>query len=380
MMTDTAAESLAASYDDRDLLELFTRTGDERAFAAIVHRYTDFVFAACLRVLHDRARAEEAAQETFFKLLRQPKAVDRSLAGWLHRVATRHCIDQLRREGRRRKRELAHAQESLQRIDSWGELEPHLDEALDALPDSSRRLLVGHYLRGMTMRQLADERGSSPATVCRHMASALEDLRGQLRRRGILVLAAALGPLLAQQPASAAPATLQASLGKITMLGGASRGGGAVPGAGGGKWLVVCSAAMVCVGIAAGVALWSGTSLQLQSKSKPDPGSRGHTAAVVVMPPTPPPAATPARPSGLYLVLHLDAGDLRSDRVVMVQEPSSPSGNSTRAPGLERLAVVFADSHVRTMSFEEVDRLVLEQTGRPLRDWAGSETPRVRIP
>ena len=50
---------------DMSLLKRFSEAGDHAAFAEIIHRYAGVVFAACHRILHDSARAEDVSQETF---------------------------------------------------------------------------------------------------------------------------------------------------------------------------------------------------------------------------------------------------------------------------------------------------------------------------
>src|ERR1043165_9662227 len=79
---------IAPAQADADLLRRFT-AGDEEAFTQIVERYAGLVFCVCNRVLGDRARAEDVAQETFFRLLKSRSGISQSLGGWLHRAATR---------------------------------------------------------------------------------------------------------------------------------------------------------------------------------------------------------------------------------------------------------------------------------------------------
>ena len=61
---------LAPPENDFALLDRFANHGDEEAFAEIVRRYAGVVYATSYRVVQDRGRAEDVAQEVFFKLLR----------------------------------------------------------------------------------------------------------------------------------------------------------------------------------------------------------------------------------------------------------------------------------------------------------------------
>ena len=73
-------------------------------FSAAIDAHRKDVVLLCYRFLGSRAEAEEAAQETAIRAWRGRAGFrgDSSTRTWLHRIATRVCIDQLRhRRGRR---------------------------------------------------------------------------------------------------------------------------------------------------------------------------------------------------------------------------------------------------------------------------------------
>src|SRR5262249_8323774 len=76
---------------DVELLSAFERNQDEMAFSTIVGRHADLVWGVCLRVLRNRADAEDAFQATFLRLVRDAGRVrnPEALASWLYRAA--HC-------------------------------------------------------------------------------------------------------------------------------------------------------------------------------------------------------------------------------------------------------------------------------------------------
>src|SRR6266705_2658962 len=92
---------------DFDLLRRFVRQGDQAAFAAVVRRHLDLVYATALRKVEDQGAAEEVAQNVFSTLARKAWrfAPDDSLPAWLHKAALLESKTWLRGELRRRRRE-----------------------------------------------------------------------------------------------------------------------------------------------------------------------------------------------------------------------------------------------------------------------------------
>jgi RNA polymerase sigma-70 factor (ECF subfamily) len=83
---------------DAALVLAFQR-GDEAAFRALFEKYARAMVAFCHRFVRDPARAEELAQDVFLKVHRsapgwRPEA---SVRAWLYRIASNHCLNELRR-------------------------------------------------------------------------------------------------------------------------------------------------------------------------------------------------------------------------------------------------------------------------------------------
>jgi len=78
---------------------------DEHAFAAIVERHRDELDRHCARLLRSPADAEDALQETFLRAWRHRAHFSLegrwSFRGWLYRIATNACLDDLARRPRR---------------------------------------------------------------------------------------------------------------------------------------------------------------------------------------------------------------------------------------------------------------------------------------
>ena len=212
---------------DQQLLDDFFESGDELAFARLVNRYSALVYSASYRVLQNHAQAEEVSQETFFKLLNHSKQITTSLSGWLYQTAVRHSIDMVRADQSRKKREQKYAQQQPSQITTWKQLESHLDESLEQLPDDQRDLLVEHFLHGMTQRQIAAKHGWSTASTSRYIKKAIEQLRKKLQAQHLSV--GALPLLLSEYSHMIVPPELGMSLGKMALASGYVHAAAGIP-------------------------------------------------------------------------------------------------------------------------------------------------------
>ncbi len=208
---------------DRALVQRFVRDGDGEAFATLMNQYADMVFGTCRRVLGNDDQAADATQETFFQFLKDAGRVQGSLGGWLHQVATRRAVDLVRQETARRRREQAYATDVLPQAETWEEIAPLVDESLEALPEPLRDVLILHFLERRTTVQMARALGVSQPTISRRIATALEQLRQNLRARDVTVGLAGLQGMLAHG-APAAPLPLLHSLGKMALAHAAASG------------------------------------------------------------------------------------------------------------------------------------------------------------
>ena len=344
---------------DLDLLRRYIDADDAEAFAQIVRRYSSLVYYTCLRVLGDRERAEDAAQETFSRLMRNPEKVSHSLSAWLHRVATRHSIDVLRSDSARRRRERAY-QDRLERrrtpAEPWADVSAQVDEALSRLGDTQRALLVEHFIRGRTQAELARDAGVSKATMCRRMEAALAALR---RRMGCpaAVGTAALVGAWSQHAAAAVPETLALELSKMSLVSGSGFGvttagfGGSTytawPFVAFGATAGIAAVALVVLAIL-GLYRHAPAEGELQTGVSAIRAAVGEAEANLV--------EAPVADGLIYLSSPGDS--LRSDHIVAF----SIQG--------DQVSMVFGDSHVTTTPIHEARPLIEAQTGATLEQLA----------
>jgi RNA polymerase sigma-70 factor (ECF subfamily) len=201
---------------DASLLRKWQTEQDADAFSELVCRHAAMVFNACAHVIGDGAQAEELAQECFEELSQSPLKIEKSLAAWLHTVATHHALSRLRSEHRRKAREMKYADEQPATTEpGWDDIKTYVDEAVTLLPAGLREVIVLRFFDGKTHDAVAQELGVARATVQRRQQRGIEGIRKQLESKNIAVSAAALGVFLEAVPTHAATSAVLASLGKF---------------------------------------------------------------------------------------------------------------------------------------------------------------------
>jgi RNA polymerase sigma-70 factor (ECF subfamily) len=158
-------------------------TGGPEAFAPIVRRYQDAVFAVALARLGDFHEAEDVAQGVFvaaFERLGNLKDPSR-LGAWLRSVTIHHCIDRLRR--RRATRSLEHMDKqpgSSPAPEAELERREFRDQVLAAIARLSkvqRETTTLYYINGYSIGEVARMQEVPVGTVKRR----LHDARGRLK-------------------------------------------------------------------------------------------------------------------------------------------------------------------------------------------------------
>lgn len=205
---------------DSVLLDRYVRNGDPEAFAELVRRYAGLVYGTCLRATGNPQDAEDVAQECFLELARKANRIGSSMPGWLHSVARNRSIDMVRGAARRRAREEKSMTETNENYEpAWADIVPYVDEALEALPEPLKAIVLLHYFDGLSQKEVAERLDVSQPTVSRALDKSISMLRKHLAKTGIFASAAILATLLRSNAVSAAPQTLVISATKIGLSG-----------------------------------------------------------------------------------------------------------------------------------------------------------------
>jgi RNA polymerase sigma-70 factor, ECF subfamily len=159
---------------DAELLRAHV-AGDPNAFAVLVRRHQDRMWAIALRIMRNPEDAADALQDAYIAAFRRAGSYrgEAQVTSWLHRVVVNACLDRLRAM---RVRETEPLPENL---DRWSRLGSTMTKdpveikeqrnlviaALGTLNADQRAALVLVDMEGYSVEEAADILGCAPGTV-----------------------------------------------------------------------------------------------------------------------------------------------------------------------------------------------------------------------
>jgi RNA polymerase sigma-70 factor, ECF subfamily len=172
-----------------DELLTHARAGESSAFAALVRRYQRTVYSIALRMLNDRHRAEDLAQEVFLQLYRALDSIDSDthLAFWLRKVAVNRAIDRMRQESRHDGEPLTEAATIAgERAEDDPLLHRRMTELIAELSPAARAVVVLRYQEDLDPVEIASTLDMSINTVKSHLKRSLTQLRARVQGTAIV--------------------------------------------------------------------------------------------------------------------------------------------------------------------------------------------------
>jgi RNA polymerase sigma-70 factor (ECF subfamily) len=195
------------AQEDRALVER-VQAGDKEAFRTLVERHQRRAFSIAMSLVRDENDARELVQDAFLRVYKNIGTFQgqSSFFTWLYRIITNLSIDLIRKPGRqvaeldesRRGGHLAAVVDSeegstkefpfLSRIDGAdpadvvrrGEIALRLREALAALPEYHRGVILMREVEGLSYEEMAESMGVSKGTIMSRLFHARQKLQKAL--------------------------------------------------------------------------------------------------------------------------------------------------------------------------------------------------------
>lgn len=158
--------------------------GDRAAFERLYREHVGRVYALCLRLSAEPARAEELTQDTFVRAWQKLSTFrgDAALSTWLHRIAVNVTL-QSRRSRDRRNARIVEDGDLHDRVGRDGTRETiDLERAIRSLPSGARSVFILHDIEGYGHGEIAEMTGVAVGTSKAQLHRARRLLREALER------------------------------------------------------------------------------------------------------------------------------------------------------------------------------------------------------
>jgi len=191
-MVNATLQGTTGQLDGRTiLLQLLAEVarGNKSAFARLYGLTQAKLLGVALRILRDRALAEDVLQESYLKIWRHASSYDPAIASpmtWMATIVRHGAIDAVRR----RQIEAIASDDEMSALPSndpdpvdemhLARLRPKALAAFARLPEDKRRLIMLAYLRDRSRHDLSIRLGIPANTVKTHLRRALLELRATM--------------------------------------------------------------------------------------------------------------------------------------------------------------------------------------------------------
>jgi RNA polymerase sigma-70 factor (ECF subfamily) len=178
-----------ASSDERALIRRLQRH-DPQALAELYDRHGRAAYSLVLRVVRDKAIAEDLVQETFLRVWNRAHSIDPekgAIGPWLLAVARHRAIDYLRSSAGRERNaieldETDHASlcREMEADILISDQARRVKAAMDKLAPNYREVMELAYFEGLSQSEMSVRMGQPLGTIKTWVRTALQSLRDEL--------------------------------------------------------------------------------------------------------------------------------------------------------------------------------------------------------
>lgn len=150
---------------DKELLERFYASRDNKWLGILLQRYTLLLFGVCMKYLKNEEEAKDCVQQVFLKAITELRKYKvEYFKSWIYMVARNHCLMRLRHLGKKTvgiDEKLIEAKEDI-KVNSHIEKENLLQamgESLSELNKEQKECVTLFYLEKKSYQEVADKTG-----------------------------------------------------------------------------------------------------------------------------------------------------------------------------------------------------------------------------
>lgn len=165
--------------------------GDKQAYAHIINKYNNRLYATILRMTRDPQQAEDLVQDAFIKVYLQLDKYEEqgSFSSWFYRVAINHCLD----EFRKKRYKMTHVEmndaylsnhQHPEVIFLQQEKNRQLERLIGTLPEDERLIILLRYVNELSYKEISELIDVPLSTVRNKLHRAKIKMRAEVKREG----------------------------------------------------------------------------------------------------------------------------------------------------------------------------------------------------
>lgn len=166
-------------------------SGDKQAYAHIINKYKNLLYATILRMTQNQQDAQDLVQEVFIKVYNQLDKYDKKgeFSSWLYRVAINHCMDEFRKKRYKMKQVELNGETMVNTrhpevIYFKKEQSRQLERLIQTLPEDERLIILLRYVNELSYNEISELVGVPLSMVRNKIHRAKKKMRNTLKDEG----------------------------------------------------------------------------------------------------------------------------------------------------------------------------------------------------
>ncbi|MBY0083626.1 RNA polymerase sigma factor [Brevibacillus brevis] len=173
--------------DDRELIEQIL-AGNHQLYSQIIDRYKGKIVTYLYKMIGNMPDAQDLAQDVFtktFYLLKDYRP-EHKFSSWLYRIASNHCLDEIRRRKRTEQTAIVEEQivdpETPETTLLKKERDAQLERSIMLLDEEYREVFVLHYLKRLSYREISERLSLTESAVQMRLFRARKEMKKSLTK------------------------------------------------------------------------------------------------------------------------------------------------------------------------------------------------------
>jgi RNA polymerase sigma-70 factor (ECF subfamily) len=161
--------------------------GNKDSFDATFREFYPSLYRFALTIIKSRTLAEEAVQDVFIRLWEKRNQLKETenIKSYLFRSVYNQCLWLIKKQNTQQHYEQQYAldaplQLSEEERENWEAFKPHIERAVNNLPDKCRQIFLLRRYEGLTNSEISDYLNISVKTVENQLTIAVQKLRKEL--------------------------------------------------------------------------------------------------------------------------------------------------------------------------------------------------------